>query len=93
MFIYGAGKESPAAGGTSDSRRRRNRVVFVLTLDHWTSSVPSKAWIWRRLTTKCEAAGMKISTSESEAAVLSWKRRDCPVRVRREEERRPRGVL
>lgn len=53
-------------GGTSDSRG--TGWFYVLVLDHRTSSVPSKAQIWRRLTTKCEAAEMKISTSESEAA-------------------------
>ena len=30
---------------------------------------------------ECEAAGMKISTSKSEAMVLSRKRVDCPLQV------------
>ena len=31
---------------------------------------------------KCEAAGMRISISKSEAVVLSWESVDCPLQVR-----------
>ena len=34
-----------------------------------------------RFAAKCEAAGMRISTSKSETMVLSWKRVECPLRV------------
>ncbi|KAI3353859.1 hypothetical protein L3Q82_004862 [Scortum barcoo] len=34
-----------------------------------------------RFAAECEAAGMRISTSKSEAMVLSWKRVDCPLWV------------
>ncbi|MDF4304923.1 reverse transcriptase domain-containing protein, partial [Vibrio parahaemolyticus] len=38
----------------------------------------------RRFIAECEAAGMRISTSKSEAMVLSRKRVDCPLQVRGE---------
>uniref|UniRef100_A0A6Q2ZQA7 54 kDa nucleoporin n=1 Tax=Esox lucius TaxID=8010 RepID=A0A6Q2ZQA7_ESOLU len=34
-----------------------------------------------RFAAECEAVGMKISTSKSEAMVLSWKRVACPLQV------------
>ena len=37
-----------------------------------------------RFAAECEVAGMKISTSKSEAMVLDWKRVDCPIKVRGE---------
>ena len=37
-----------------------------------------------RFAAECEAAGMRISTSKSETMVLSWKRVECPLRVRNE---------
>lgn len=37
-----------------------------------------------RFAAECEAAGMRISTSKSVAWVLSWKRAECPLRVREE---------
>ncbi|MDF4285589.1 reverse transcriptase domain-containing protein, partial [Vibrio parahaemolyticus] len=37
-----------------------------------------------RFAAECEAAGMRISTSKSEAMVLSRKRVDCPLQVRGE---------
>ncbi|KAI3377616.1 hypothetical protein L3Q82_008776 [Scortum barcoo] len=36
---------------------------------------------WSRFAAKCEAAGMRISTSKSEAMVLDRKRVACPLRV------------
>ncbi|KAI3373123.1 hypothetical protein L3Q82_006364 [Scortum barcoo] len=36
---------------------------------------------WRRFAAECEAAGMRISTSKSEAMVLDQKRVVCPLRV------------
>ncbi|TWW73387.1 hypothetical protein D4764_15G0007810 [Takifugu flavidus] len=37
-----------------------------------------------RLAAACEAAGMKISTSKSEAIVLDWKKVECLLRVKEE---------
>ena len=34
-----------------------------------------------RFAAKCEAVGMRISTSKSEAMVLSWKRMDCQLQI------------
>ncbi|KAI3355106.1 hypothetical protein L3Q82_017976 [Scortum barcoo] len=36
---------------------------------------------WRRFAAECEAAGMRISTSKSEAMVLDRKRVACPLQV------------
>ncbi|TWW56354.1 hypothetical protein D4764_08G0003410 [Takifugu flavidus] len=51
-----------------------------------------------RFTTACEAAGMKISTSKSEAMVLNWKKVECLLRVKEQilpqvEEFKHLGVL
>ena len=37
-----------------------------------------------RFAAECEAVGMRISTSESEAVVLGRKRVDCPLQVKEE---------
>ncbi|TWW64244.1 hypothetical protein D4764_03G0012520 [Takifugu flavidus] len=37
-----------------------------------------------RFAAACEAAGMKISTSKSEAMVLNWKKVECLLRVKQE---------
>ncbi|KAI3375956.1 hypothetical protein L3Q82_016374 [Scortum barcoo] len=37
--------------------------------------------VLERFAAECEAAGMRISTSKSEAMVLDWKRVACPLRV------------
>ncbi|TWW73526.1 hypothetical protein D4764_15G0009200 [Takifugu flavidus] len=37
-----------------------------------------------RFAAECEAAGMRISTSKSEAMVLSWKKVECLLRVKEE---------
>ena len=52
----------------------------------------------RQFATKCEAAGVRINTSESEAMVLGWKNVDCQLQVREElqpqmEEFKYQGVL
>ncbi|KAI3376588.1 hypothetical protein L3Q82_016470 [Scortum barcoo] len=144
----GTGEENSA--DSRPSGFRRNNAVFVLVVEHWTSSIPSTGclrvygslpnqstcalWIWRRHSTvslvvfcggaprvwgpgafakgcsvsvrpeqelgshcrqpgpsactgavcslfECEAAGMRISTSKSEAMVLDRKRVACPLRV------------
>ncbi|KAI3358448.1 hypothetical protein L3Q82_014875, partial [Scortum barcoo] len=36
---------------------------------------------WMRFAAECEAAGMRISTSKSEAMVLDRKRVACPLQV------------
>lgn len=36
-----------------------------------------------QLATECEAAGIRISSSKSEAMVLSWKRVECSLQVKK----------
>ncbi|KAK0146556.1 hypothetical protein N1851_014128 [Merluccius polli] len=39
----------------------------------------------RRFAAKCDAVGMRVSTSKSKAMVLSWKKVDCRLWVGREQ--------
>ena len=50
----------------------------VVLLASWNSDLQLS---FGRFAAECEAAGMRISTSESEVMVLSWKRVDRPIRV------------
>lgn len=47
----------------------------------WSSSNSDLQITLRQFAAECEAAGLMISTSKSEAMVFIWKRVDCPLEV------------
>ncbi|KAI3367896.1 hypothetical protein L3Q82_026726, partial [Scortum barcoo] len=61
-------------------RTNRLKNSFMM-LSCWTSSSQDLQRVLERFAAECEAAGMRISTSKSEAMVLDRKRVACPLRV------------
>ncbi|KAI3367151.1 hypothetical protein L3Q82_008206 [Scortum barcoo] len=55
--------------------------VLHMMLSCWLHQARTFSVCWSGLQPKCEAAGMRISTSKSEAMVLDRKRVACPLRV------------
>ncbi|KAI3376363.1 hypothetical protein L3Q82_016831 [Scortum barcoo] len=86
IYAKGTGEENSADSRPSDSGGTM-RFSSPVVLEHWTSSIPTTgtfSMYWsglRRFAAECEAAGMRISTSKSEAMVLDRKRVACPLRV------------
>ncbi|KAI3358949.1 hypothetical protein L3Q82_015335 [Scortum barcoo] len=56
-------------------------VLREMMLSCWLHQARTFSMYWRRFAAECEAAGMRISTSKSEAMVLDRKRVACPLRV------------
>ncbi|KAI3358259.1 hypothetical protein L3Q82_003257 [Scortum barcoo] len=52
-----------------------------MMLSCWLHQARTFSVYWRRFAAECEAAGMRISTSKSEAMVLDRKRVACPLQV------------
>ncbi|KAI3365879.1 hypothetical protein L3Q82_000865 [Scortum barcoo] len=52
-----------------------------MMLSCWLHQARTFSMYWSRFAAECEAAGMRISTSKSEAMVLDRKRVACPLRV------------
>ncbi|KAI3369206.1 hypothetical protein L3Q82_007445 [Scortum barcoo] len=52
-----------------------------MMLSCWLHQARTFSVCWKRFAAECEAAGMRISTSKSEAMVLDRKRVACPLRV------------
>ncbi|KAI3359711.1 hypothetical protein L3Q82_013809 [Scortum barcoo] len=72
------------AKGCSVSVRPEQELGFALPammLYCWLHQARTFSMYWRRFAAECEAAGMRISTSKSEAMVLDRKRVACPLRV------------
>ncbi|KAI3363659.1 hypothetical protein L3Q82_001288 [Scortum barcoo] len=60
----------------------RFHLCFLqMMLSCWLHQTRTFSMYWSGLQPKCEAAGMRISTSKSEAMVLDWKRVACPLQV------------
>ncbi|KAI3364636.1 hypothetical protein L3Q82_011416 [Scortum barcoo] len=56
-------------------------ALLAMMLSCWLHQARTFSVYWGGLQQKCEAAGMRISTSKSEAMVLDRKRVACPLRV------------
>ncbi|KAI3373846.1 hypothetical protein L3Q82_022426 [Scortum barcoo] len=72
------------ARGRRESRFGNHRISSLLFADDvvlLASSSQDLQHVLERFAAKCEAAGMRISTSKSEAMVLDQKRVACPLRV------------
>ncbi|KAI3376109.1 hypothetical protein L3Q82_016635 [Scortum barcoo] len=52
-----------------------------MMLSCWLHQARTFSMYWSRFAAECEAAGMRISTSKSEAMVLDRKRVACPLQV------------
>ncbi|KAI3358771.1 hypothetical protein L3Q82_015170, partial [Scortum barcoo] len=73
------------ARGRRESRFGNHRISSLLfawmMLSCWLHSSQDLQHVLERFAAECEAAGMRISTSKSEAMVLDRKRVACPLRV------------
>ncbi|MEQ2201879.1 hypothetical protein XENOCAPTIV_019775 [Xenoophorus captivus] len=49
-----------------------------MTWSCWPPIARTYSMHWGVITAECEAAGMRVSSSKSEAMVLNWKRVACP---------------
>ncbi|KAI3373393.1 hypothetical protein L3Q82_021941 [Scortum barcoo] len=70
--------------GRRESRFGNHRISSLLFADDvvlMASSGQDLQHVLERFAAECEAAGMRISTSKSEAMVLDWKRVACPLQV------------
>ncbi|KAI3357258.1 hypothetical protein L3Q82_015707, partial [Scortum barcoo] len=79
--VWGPG---PFAKGCSVSVRPEQELGSALPammLSCWLHSSQDLQHVLERFAAECEAAGMRISTSKSEAMVLDRKRVVCPLRV------------
>ncbi|KAI3354588.1 hypothetical protein L3Q82_019093 [Scortum barcoo] len=79
-----AGRFLGVARGRRESRFGNHRISSLLFADDvvlLASSSQDLQHVLERFAAECEAAGMRISTSKSEAMVLDRKRVACPLRV------------
>ncbi|KAI3359900.1 hypothetical protein L3Q82_014258 [Scortum barcoo] len=79
-----AGRFLGVARGRRESRFGNHRISSLLFADDvvlMASSGQDLQHVLERFAAECEAAGMRISTSKSEAMVLDRKRVACPLRV------------
>ncbi|CAI5677887.1 unnamed protein product [Oreochromis niloticus] len=74
-------RRSQVAGGFHFSGLRISSLLFAYDVVLLASSGDGLRLALERFAAECEAAGMRISTSKSEAIVLSRKRVECPLRV------------
>ncbi|XP_023284603.1 receptor-type tyrosine-protein phosphatase F-like [Seriola lalandi dorsalis] len=80
-FMDGISRRSRVVDGLGFGGRRISSLLFVDDVVLLASSSADLQLSLGRFAAKCETAGMKISTSKSEAMVLSRKRVDCPLQV------------
>ncbi|KAI3360615.1 hypothetical protein L3Q82_002481 [Scortum barcoo] len=72
----------PGAGGSPGLGTTGFHLCFLqMMLSCWLHSSQDLQHVLERFAAECEAAGMRISTSKSEAMVLDRKRVACPLRV------------
>ncbi|KAI3356121.1 hypothetical protein L3Q82_017175 [Scortum barcoo] len=79
-----AGRFLGVARGRRESRFGNHRISSLLFADDvvlMASSGQDLQHVLERFAAECEAAGMRISTSKSEAMVLDRKRVACPLQV------------
>ncbi|KAI3351149.1 hypothetical protein L3Q82_005711 [Scortum barcoo] len=75
-------QRSQGPEGVRFGNHRISSLLFADDVVLLASSSQDLQHVLERFAAECEAAGMRISTSKSEAMVLDWKRVACPLRVR-----------
>ncbi|KAI3351636.1 hypothetical protein L3Q82_020472 [Scortum barcoo] len=83
-LVHIAGRFLGVARGRRESRFGNHRISSLLFADDvvlMASSGQDLQHVLERFAAECEAAGMRISTSKSEAMVLDRKRVACPLQV------------
>ncbi|KAK5906143.1 hypothetical protein CgunFtcFv8_002034 [Champsocephalus gunnari] len=81
IYMDRISRRSHGGGGLQFGGLRIAPLLFADDVVLMASSVCDLQHSLDRFTTECEAAGMRISTSKSEAMVLSRKPIDCPLQV------------
>ncbi|KAI3363989.1 hypothetical protein L3Q82_001584 [Scortum barcoo] len=85
LFIIFMDRISRRSQGPEGVRFGNHRISSLLFMQDdvvlMASSGQDLQHVLERFAAECEAAGMRISTSKSEAMVLDWKRVACPLRV------------
>ncbi|KAI3354375.1 hypothetical protein L3Q82_018903 [Scortum barcoo] len=74
-------KPEPGPEGVRFGNHRISSLLFADDVVLMASSGQDLQHVLERFAAECEAAGMRISTSKSEAMVLDRKRVACPLRV------------
>uniref|UniRef100_A0A8C9VLN8 Reverse transcriptase domain-containing protein n=1 Tax=Scleropages formosus TaxID=113540 RepID=A0A8C9VLN8_SCLFO len=84
IFMDRISRRSQGTEGVCFGGREISSLLFADDVVLLASSSQDLQRALGRFAAECEAAGMRISTSKSEAMVLSRKKVDCPLRVRGE---------
>uniref|UniRef100_A0A8C9VV72 ribonuclease H n=1 Tax=Scleropages formosus TaxID=113540 RepID=A0A8C9VV72_SCLFO len=84
IFMDRISRRSQGTEGVCFGGRRISSLLFADDVVLLASSNQDLQCALEKFAAECEAAGMRISTSKSETTVLSWKKVDCPLRVRGE---------
>ena len=82
IFMDRISRRSPVIEGFRFGDLRIGSLLFADDVVLLASSGPDLQLTLNQFATSCEAAGMRISTSKSEAMVLNRKRVECPLQVR-----------
>ncbi|KAI3375494.1 hypothetical protein L3Q82_003824 [Scortum barcoo] len=81
IFMDRISRRSQGPEGVRFGNHRISSLLFADDVVLMASSGQDLQHVLERFAAECEAAGMRISTSKSEAMVLDWKRVACPLRV------------
>ncbi|KAI3351315.1 hypothetical protein L3Q82_005865 [Scortum barcoo] len=82
IFMDRISRRSQGPEGVRFGNHRISSLLFADDVVLLASSSQDLQHVLERFAAECEAAGMRISTSKSEAMVLDRKRVVCPLRVR-----------
>ncbi|KAI3358712.1 hypothetical protein L3Q82_015123 [Scortum barcoo] len=82
IFMDRISRRSQGPEGVRFGNHRISSLLFADDVVLLASSSQDLQHVLERFAAECEAAGMRISTSKSEAMVLDRKRVACPLRVR-----------
>ncbi|KAI3352306.1 hypothetical protein L3Q82_005177 [Scortum barcoo] len=74
-------RRSQGPEGVRFGNHRISSLLFADDVVLLASSSQDLQHVLERFAAECEAAGMRISTSKSEAMALDWKRVACPLQV------------
>ncbi|KAI3370271.1 hypothetical protein L3Q82_025053 [Scortum barcoo] len=81
IFMDRISRRSQGPEGVRFGNHRISSLLFADDVVLMASSGQDLQHVLERFAAECEAAGMRISTSKSEAMVLDWKRVACPLQV------------
>ncbi|KAI3369576.1 hypothetical protein L3Q82_024385 [Scortum barcoo] len=82
IFMDRISRRSQGPEGVRFGNHRISSLLFAwMMLSCWLHQARTFSSVLERFAAECEAAGMRISTSKSEAMVLDRKRVACPLRV------------